>query len=149
MTLSPLIGHWKESGKKIVFTNGCFDVIHAGHIQFLSEARSLGDKLIVGVNSDESVRSLKGEKRPVNLLPDRIKILEALRDVDLVVPFEEETPLRLIKTISPDVLVKGGDYQIDNLVGSNFVLASGGTVKTISFVEGYSTSKIIERIKGS
>jgi len=149
MTLSPEIFHWRESGKRIVFTNGCFDIIHAGHIQFLSEAKSLGDKLIVGLNSDHSVKILKGDERPVNPLVDRANILESIRFVDLVIPFEEETPILLIEALSPDVLVKGGDYAIGNIIGSNFVLASGGVVKTISFVEGYSTSEILKRIKGS
>ena len=148
MTLSIEIDHWKKSGKRIVFTNGCFDIIHAGHIQFLNEAKNLGDKLIVGLNSDNSVRALKGEQRPITALKDRVKILQALKFVDLVIPFEEVTPLRLIEAVSPDILVKGGDYYEDNIIGSNFVLAAGGAVKTISFVKGYSSSEIVERIKG-
>ncbi len=148
MKINPLIELWKQSGEKIVFANGCFDIIHFGHVHYLKEAKSLGDKLVVGVNSDASVQHLKGKHRPINTLSERIKVLEAIRHIDLIITFEEDTPLQLIKIIQPDVLVKGGDYQIHNIVGSNFVIASGGIVKTISFVKSYSTSELVNRIKG-
>ncbi|MDA0196963.1 MAG: D-glycero-beta-D-manno-heptose 1-phosphate adenylyltransferase [Bacteroidetes bacterium] len=148
MTISPLIGSWRRSGETIVFTNGCFDIIHAGHVHYLKGARSLGDKLIVGVNSDASVKRLKGIQRPFNRLSDRLKVLQAIQYVDLTIAFEDDTPLQLIEMIEPNVLVKGGDYQIHNIVGSNFVIAYGGIVKTISFVKGNSTTELINRIKG-
>lgn len=137
----------RAHGEKIVMTNGCFDILHAGHITYLEEAKSLGDRLIVAVNSDASVQLLKGNARPVNKLEDRMKILCALRCVDWVVSFREETPERLITRILPDVLVKGGDYQIPDIAGSQQVLANGGAVKILSFVEGYSTTSLIQKMK--
>ena len=131
---------------KIVFTNGCFDIIHAGHVKYLAEAKKLGDVLIVGLNSDDSVRRLKGPSRPVNNELDRAIVLGALKSVDYVCLFDEDTPLELITGLMPDVLVKGGDYTIDNIVGADFVMKRGGEVAVIPFVEGKSTTKIIGKI---
>ncbi|MCR5754413.1 MAG: D-glycero-beta-D-manno-heptose 1-phosphate adenylyltransferase, partial [Acetatifactor sp.] len=136
----------RDAGKKIVFTNGCFDILHAGHVSYLKKAKTLGDVLVVGVNSDASVKRIKGEKRPINTLQDRESVLEALEAVDFVIAFEEDTPEKLIKAIKPDVLVKGGDYSIDTIVGADEVIKSGGRVEVLPFVEGRSTSGIIETI---
>ncbi len=141
------IEQWKKEGKKIVFTNGCFDIIHAGHVDYLEKAKKLGDVLVVGLNSDESVRRLKGKERPVNIQEHRKRVLEALKPVDLVVIFDEDTPERLIKEIKPDVLVKGGDWSIENIVGADFVKSYGGEVKTIDFVYDISTTKIIQKAR--
>ncbi len=138
---------WKKEGKKVVFTNGCFDIIHAGHVDYLEKAKSLGDVLIVGLNSDESVRRIKGKDRPVNIQEHRKRVLEALKPVDLVVIFDEDTPERLIKQIKPDVLVKGGDWSVENIVGADFVRSYGGEVVTIDFVYDISTTKIIEKAR--
>lgn len=140
---------WKEEGKKIVFTNGCFDLLHAGHVAYLSEAASFGDKLVIGLNSDSSVKKLKGESRPVNDDKTRSSLLASMYFIDAVVFFEEETPLNLITHILPDVLVKGGDYNIDAIVGAKEVFDNGGDVKALSFLPGYSSSSIIEKIKNS
>ena len=137
----------QRKGKKIVFTNGCFDILHRGHVTYLNQARDLGDLLIVGINSDESVKRLKGQERPVNMLEDRAYVLSALKSVDYVIPFEEDTPLNLINLIMPDILVKGGDYTIDRIIGAQEVLAHGGKVEIIPFVPGKSTSAIIDTIK--
>ncbi|MCO6552961.1 MAG: bifunctional D-glycero-beta-D-manno-heptose-7-phosphate kinase/D-glycero-beta-D-manno-heptose 1-phosphate adenylyltransferase HldE [Gilliamella sp.] len=134
-------------GEKIVMTNGCFDILHAGHVSYLANARKLGDRLIVAVNSDASVKQLKGESRPINPLMQRMIVLGALDSVDWVVPFEEETPQRLIATILPDVLVKGGDYKPENIAGGKEVIAAGGTVKVLNFEDGCSTTNIINAIK--
>ncbi len=141
------IEKWKKEGKKIVFTNGCFDIIHAGHVDYLEKAKSLGDVLIVGLNSDESVRRIKGKDRPVNIQEHRKRVLEALKPVDLVVVFDEDTPEKLIKQIKPDVLVKGGDWSIENIVGADFVRSYGGKVVTIDFIYDISTTKIIEKAR--
>lgn len=132
---------------KIVFTNGCFDILHSGHVSYLREAKRLGDVLVIGVNGDASVKRLKGEGRPVNTLADRVALLSALEDVDYVIPFEEDTPLELIREIMPDVLVKGGDYQVENIVGAREVIGNGGKVQVLSFVQGKSTTGIIERMQ--
>ena len=137
----------KASEKKIVFTNGCFDIIHYGHVKYLQSAKELGDILIIGVNSDESIRRLKGAKRPIVELNYRMAVLNELSSVDFVISFNEDTPFNLIKMILPDVLVKGGDWQIKDIVGSDIVIANGGEVKSLTFVEGISTTNIIERIK--
>ena len=134
-------------GEKIVMTNGCFDILHAGHVSYLANARKLGDRLIVAVNSDASVKQLKGESRPINPLMQRMIVLGALDSVDWVVPFEEETPQRLIANILPDVLVKGGDYKPDEIAGGKEVTAAGGTVKVLNFEDGCSTTNIINTIK--
>ena len=136
----------KLSGKKIVFTNGCFDIIHVGHVTYLEKARSFGDLLILGLNSDLSVKRLKGENRPVNNENARKAVIEALRFVDKVFIFDEDTPYELIKAIKPDFLIKGGDYEVDKIVGADIVNQNGGKVLTIPFVEGYSTSNILKQV---
>ncbi|RUM59436.1 MAG: D-glycero-beta-D-manno-heptose 1-phosphate adenylyltransferase [Persephonella sp.] len=141
-----LVKKWKDEGKKIIFTNGCFDILHAGHIDYLEKSKSLGDVLIVGLNSDISIRRIKGKKRPIVPQEYRKRVLEGLKAVDLVILFEEDTPERLIKEIKPDVLVKGGDWNIENIVGADFVQSYGGKVKTIEFIYDISTSKIIEKV---
>jgi len=134
--------------KKIVFTNGCFDILHAGHADYLNKAKSLGDILVVGINSDASVRRIKGEKRPILPQQMRAYLLDNLKPVDYVVIFEEDTPLELIKAIKPDVLVKGADWDLERIVGADFVLSYGGRVERIAFSFNISTSKVIERILG-
>ena len=143
------VKEWKSAGKKIVFTNGCFDILHAGHIAYLSEAAGLGDVLIIGLNSDNSVSALKGPSRPINGESSRALMLASMFFIDAVVLFSEATPLELILSIQPDVLVKGGDYEIHQIAGSKEVLADGGEVKILSFLPGYSSSAIIEKIKSS
>ncbi|QHS57695.1 D-glycero-beta-D-manno-heptose 1-phosphate adenylyltransferase [Mucilaginibacter sp. 14171R-50] len=138
---------WKSEGKKVVFTNGVFDLLHLGHITYLSKAAELGDKLVIGLNADASVKRLKGENRPVNDQNNRAALLAALFFVDAVVLFEEDTPRELITQLSPDVLVKGADYTVDNIAGAKEVLANGGEVKTITLVEGYSSTNIINKIR--
>ena len=135
-----------QKGDKVVFTNGCFDILHLGHIDYLEKAKALGDKLVVGLNSDDSVKKLKGETRPINGEFARARMLAALGFIDAVCVFGEETPKELIEFILPDVLVKGGDYTIDTIVGANAVLKNGGHVQTIDLVEGYSTTGIIEKL---
>lgn len=135
----------RKSGKKIVFTNGCFDLLHVGHVRYLSEAQKQGDVLVVGVNSDASVKRLKGPTRPIQNESDRAEILLALKSVDNVVIFTEDTPESIIKSIKPDVLVKGGDWKVDQIVGADFVLANGGVVKSLTFIDGKSTTKLIEK----
>lgn len=140
----------KVKGETIVFTNGCFDIIHSGHLHTLSEAKALGTKLIVGINSDASVKRLKGEKRPVLSEDERALIVAALSFVDFVILFEEDTPFNLIKNITPTILVKGGDYKIEEIVGADIVLNNGGSVEMIPFLTGFSTTNTIEKIiKGS
>ncbi len=133
--------------QKIVFTNGCFDVLHFGHVHYLLQAKELGDILVVGLNSDDSVRRLKGPSRPINGEKERAFVLAALACVDYVVVFEEDTPKELIETVRPDVLVKGGDYALDQIVGADFVTRNGGSVTTLPFVEGFSSTRIIEQLK--
>ncbi len=133
-------------GKKLVFTNGCFDILHRGHVSYLNAARELGDYLIVGLNSDSSVKRLKGESRPINDEQDRKFVLENLKAVDFVEIFEEDTPLDLIKLVCPNTLVKGGDWKPDQIVGSDFVIANGGEVKSLTFIDGKSTTGTIEKI---
>ena len=132
--------------KKIVFTNGCFDIIHRGHVEYLSEAANLGDILIIGLNSDSSVKKLKGPERPIQDQETRAKILSSMFFVSFVVIFDEETPHRLISEVKPDVLVKGGDYKIENIVGYDIVKAKGGEVLTIPFVDGHSTTSILQKL---
>jgi rfaE bifunctional protein nucleotidyltransferase chain/domain len=136
----------RRKGKRIVFTNGCFDIIHAGHVDYLEKAKSLGDLLVVGLNSDNSVRRIKGEKRPIIPQDMRPKVLSSLKPVDYVVIFEEDTPAKLIESIKPDVLVKGGDWPLEKIVGRDFVESYGGKVLTIPFEYDISTSQIIEKI---
>lgn len=137
----------KAQKKSIVFTNGCFDILHIGHIHYLEAAKSLGDVLIIGLNTDKSVSDLKGPERPINQQDDRANVLSALRAVDVVVLFDESTPLSLISEIMPDILVKGGDYTLETIVGADIVLAHNGKVEIIPFVDGKSTSSIINKIK--
>ena len=144
---SRLLNMWKFRNEKIVFTNGCFDIIHRGHIEYLAKAASLGTKLIVGLNTDASVRRLKGENRPVNDERGRALALASLLFVDEVILFNTDTPRELIEFIQPDVLVKGGDYRPEDIVGNDIVTARGGQVVTIPLVEGYSTTSIIEHLK--
>lgn len=132
----------------LVFTNGCFDILHRGHVEYLHAARALGDRLVVGLNTDESVRRLKGPERPVNPEDDRAVVLAGLASVDAVVLFPDETPLRVIERLLPDVLVKGGDYRADEIVGAREVRAAGGRVVVVPLVPGRSTTGILERAKG-
>lgn len=141
------VRRWKLLGKKIVFTNGCFDILHKGHLEILSQAASSGDMLIVGLNSDQSVKHLKGEGRPVNDESFRALILASLAIVDAVVLFDEPTPANLIKDIEPDILLKGGDYTIDKIVGAEEVIKNGGEVKIVPLIKGYSTTALIEKIQ--
>lgn len=134
-------------GKKLVFTNGCFDILHVGHVRYLQEARSCGDLLVVALNTDRSVRELKGPERPIQNQDDRAEILAALACVDYTFLFDEDTPLNVIKELNPDVLVKGGDWQISEIVGSDHVLGQGGEVKSLSFVDGRSTTSVVEKVK--
>lgn len=137
---------WNFKSRKIVFTNGCFDILHLGHIDYLSKAADLGDILIIGLNSDDSVRKLKGEGRPVNNAEARALMLASLRFVDAVTIFNEDTPYELINSIQPDVLVKGKDYKTEEIAGYDIVLAKGGQVTTIHLLEGYSTTGLIEKL---
>ena len=142
-----IINRIKAERKKIVFTNGCFDLLHVGHVRYLAQAKKLGDFLIIGLNSDSSVKELKGEDRPINSFEDRATLLSAIKSVDLVIMFEEQTPENLIKDIVPDILVKGGDYNIEDIVGYQTVMQNGGQVKTLSFYDGYSSTNYINKIK--
>ena len=144
--LQPLVEEAKERNESVVMTNGCFDILHAGHVAYLEEAKSLGDRLIVAVNDDDSVRKLKGESRPVNALEDRMAVLAGLAAVDWVVPFSEDTPMRLIQSLLPDILVKGGDYRSDEIAGAKDVLRNGGEVRVLAFREGHSSSRIIDKL---
>jgi len=137
----------KQKSMKIVFTNGCFDIMHLGHITYLEEARRLGDFLVVGLNSDASVRKLKGEGRPVKQIQSRVAVLAGLAAVDMVIIFDQDTPLNLIQNLMPDILVKGGDYKIEDIVGADSVLENGGSVRVIDFVSGYSSSAIIDKME--
>lgn len=138
---------WRNQGQKIVFTNGCFDILHLGHVDYLEKAAGLGDRLVIGLNTDDSVSRFKGPERPIQDQNSRARILSSLQFVDMVILFNEDTPLELISSLIPDVLVKGSDYLAENIVGAEVVKKSGGEVKTIDFVSGYSTSRIIEKIK--
>jgi len=137
---------WKLEQQTIVFTNGCFDLLHPGHINYLEKARALGDRLIIGLNDDHSIRRLKGDNRPINPLSERATMLAALRAVDMVIPFSEDTPLKLICALKPDILVKGGDYHADAIVGAREVRQYGGRVVIMPFIEGHSTTALIQRI---
>jgi len=144
--LRPLLAILRAAGKKIVFTNGCFDLIHTGHTRYLAIARSFGDILVVAVNSDASVSTIKGEKRPINFQQERAEALAALESVDFVTIFSEPDPYKVISALQPDVLVKGGDWPIEEIIGRDVVEARGGRVVNVPFVEGQSTTGIIERI---
>ena len=149
LTLEKLVtrlGEERKSGQKVVFTNGCFDILHVGHVRYLAAARSAGDLLVIGLNSDTSVRSIKGPKRPIVAQDQRAEVLASLGCVDYVVMFDEPDPLQLIRALKPDVLVKGEDWAEENIVGAEFVKANGGQVLRVQFVEETSTSGIIQRI---
>ncbi len=141
------VAAWRINDDRIVFTNGCFDLPHPGHVQYLAQARDLGNRLVVGLNSDASVKKLKGPDRPVQNQNSRALILAGLATVDLIVIFDEDTPLNLIKAIQPDVLVKGGDWPTDQIVGADAVKANGGQVLSLPFTEGHSTSELIEKMR--
>ena len=144
--LQPLLDILRAAGKKIVFTNGCFDLIHTGHTRYLSKAKSFGDLLVVGVNSDASVRGIKGDKRPINTEADRMETLAALESVDYVVLFHEPDPHRIISELQPHILVKGGDWPVEKIIGRDIVEARGGKVISVGYIEGASTTGIIEKI---
>jgi rfaE bifunctional protein nucleotidyltransferase chain/domain len=141
------VSEWQRVGNSVVFTNGCFDIIHLGHVDYLEKARMLGDKLVIGLNSDDSVSRFKGPERPLQDQISRARVLAAMQFIDLVVFFNEDTPLNLISELLPNILVKGSDYLADNIVGADVVKKNGGVVKTIDFVPGYSTTRIVEKIK--
>lgn len=142
-----MVNQWQKQGDKVVFTNGCFDILHAGHVHYLEEARCLGNKLVIGLNTDQSIQRLdKSPARPIQSQDSRAMVLAALDSVSLVVLFDEDTPKELIETLNPNILVKGADYQIDQIVGGSHVIASGGEVKTLEFLPGFSTSKIEQKI---
>ena len=145
-TLKKEVETWQKQGLKVVFTNGCFDILHIGHVRYLQEAKRYGDKLIIGLNSDASVRKIKGEKRPIIPQEQRAEVLAALSCVDRIVIFDEPTPLRLITFLQPDVLVKGADWPEEKIVGREVVLRKGGIVKRIPLAKGVSTTRIIEEI---
>lgn len=145
--LSRQLNIWRSAGKKIVFTNGCFDILHRGHLDLIAKAADLGNVLVVGLNTDASVKRLKGLERPVTHEQDRIFQMASLLCVDAVCLFDEDTPEELIKVINPDVLVKGGDYNVDTIIGAKHVIGNGGKVEVIPIVEGYSTSNLIANIK--
>jgi rfaE bifunctional protein nucleotidyltransferase chain/domain len=138
-----------RSGKKLVFTNGCFDILHIGHVRYLEEAKNCGDLLVVAVNSDRSVKQLKGPERPLQTEKDRAEILAGLKSVDYTFIFDEETPIKSIEAITPDVLVKGGDWPIEQIVGHEHVQSNGGEVKSLSFVDGRSTTNVVNKMKDS
>ena len=147
--LNVQVESWKKSGKKVVFTNGCFDILHRGHIEVLARTADLGNRLIVGLNSDKSIQALKGENRPIENEDSRAILLASLSFVDAVVLFSEETPLNLISILKPDVLTKGGDYKISTIVGHEVVQENGGQVILVPFVDGFSSTTIIDKIKNS
>ena len=141
------ISRWKSEGQAIAFTNGCFDILHMGHVDYLEKARQLGNKLVVGMNTDASVQRIKGDSRPIVPEASRSRVIAALEFVDLVVLFDENTPKSLIESIKPDILIKGDDYTVENIVGADFVLKNGGKVQTIPLVKGFSTTNIVEKIR--
>ena len=145
--LLPALENWKKNHEKVVFSNGCFDILHVGHVDYLEKARALGSRLVMGLNTDNSIKRIKGPNRPVNDQYARARILAALEFVDAVILFDEDSPYELIKAIKPDILVKGDDYTIEKIIGADIVLQNGGEVKTISLVKGYSTTNVIDKIK--
>lgn len=144
---SAQVREWQRAGQLVVFTNGCFDLIHLGHVDYLEKARLLGDRLVIGLNTDDSVSRFKGPERPLQDQQSRARVLAAMQFIDLVVFFDDDTPLNLISELLPNILVKGSDYLADNIVGADVVKKNGGVVKTIDFVPGYSTTRIVEKIK--
>jgi len=147
--LTTQVEQWKATGNKVVFTNGCFDIIHRGHIEVLARTAELGDKLVIGLNSDQSIQKLKGEDRPIIDEQSRAILLAALSFVDAIVLFSQDTPLKLISALLPDVLAKGGDYEIETIVGHEIVQQNGGKVKLVPFLDGFSSTTIINKIKNS
>ena len=145
--LSGILQKLRSKGRKVVFTNGCFDILHPGHVSYLERASRMGDVLVIGLNSDRSVKAIKGRGRPINMERDRAYVLSALSFVDYVVSFGEDTPERIIRKLKPDVLVKGGDWKLKEIVGGDFVRSRGGRVASIKFLKGYSTSSLIEKMK--
>ncbi|WP_373512065.1 D-glycero-beta-D-manno-heptose 1-phosphate adenylyltransferase [Persicitalea sp.] len=143
------VADWQRAGQKVVFTNGCFDIVHLGHIDYLEKARALGDRLVLGLNTDASVSRLKGPNRPVVNEYARARLMAALAFVDTVILFDEPTPQTLIEALKPDILVKGDDYTLETIVGADFVIKNGGTVETVALVPGYSTTSLIAKIKKS
>ena len=148
-TLENQLKKWRKANEKIVFTNGCFDLLHLGHVNYLAKARDLGNRLVVGLNTDASIKRLKGSSRPIKDEQSRVALLAGMAYIDAVVLFDEETPIKLISIIKPDVLVKGGDYEVKDVVGHEIVLSNNGKVCTIDFVDGYSSSTLIEKVKAS
>ena len=148
-TLENQLKKWRKANEKIVFTNGCFDLLHFGHVDYLAKARDMGSRLVVGLNTDDSIRRLKGSSRPIKDEQSRVALLAGMACIDAVVLFDEETPIKLISIIKPDVLVKGGDYEVKDIVGHEIVLRNSGKVCTIDFVDGYSSSALIEKVKAS
>lgn len=142
-----IVQQWKEKGEKVVFTNGCFDILHLGHVDYLQKSRNLGSKMVLGLNTDASIARLKGAERPIVPEHARARVMASLEFIDLIVLFSEDTPLNLIEKIQPSILVKGNDYKIAQIVGAKEVLENGGEVKTIELVEGFSTTNIVEKIK--
>lgn len=145
-TLQSKIKQWQNQGLEVVFTNGCFDIIHMGHVYYLAEAKALGDKLVVAINSDESIRRIKGNKRPITNIINRQTVLSGLESIDAIIPFDEDTPLAVITYLKPDILAKGGDYKKDEIVGAQEVLDWGGSVNILPFIPGISTSIIESKI---
>jgi rfaE bifunctional protein nucleotidyltransferase chain/domain len=145
--LDSRLAYWKFKNQKIVFTNGCFDILHRGHIEYLAQAAHFGDILIIGLNTDNSVRRLKGDARPVQDQYARALLLASLHFVNAVIYFDEDTPYELIQKVQPDILIKGSDYHVEDIVGYDIVQKKGGQVKTIDFIPGYSTTSIIEKLK--
>ncbi|MCC6753398.1 MAG: D-glycero-beta-D-manno-heptose 1-phosphate adenylyltransferase [Saprospiraceae bacterium] len=146
-SLEAVVSEWKRQGLICVFTNGCFDILHEGHVRYLSEARALGDRLIVGLNSDEGVKRLKGSSRPVNSQSSRAIVVAALASVDAVVVFGEDTPAGLIQHLTPNILVKGGDWPVDQIAGAEWVIAHGGKVFSLQFHDGFSTTTLLQKIQ--
>lgn len=145
--LQEQVSAWRSQGQKIVFTNGCFDLLHLGHVDYLEKARQLGGKLVLGLNTDASISRIKGPSRPLQDEVSRARIMASLLFIDAVVLFDQNTPLELIEAVQPDILVKGDDYTVENIVGHEVVLARGGEVKTVPLVKGYSTTNIVKRIE--
>ncbi len=145
-TASKTVQNWQQLGLEVVFTNGCFDLIHYGHLHYLAEAKSLGQKLVVALNSDASISRLKGASRPIKDAKNRLHLMASLAVVDLVVLFEQDTPLELIKQLTPDILVKGGDWKVSQIIGNQWVVAHGGSVESLPFIEGYSTTRLVDKI---
>lgn len=145
--LAEQLDAWRGQGQKIVFTNGCFDLLHLGHVDYLEKSRQLGDKLVLGLNTDASISRIKGPTRPLQDEMSRARVMASLLFVDAVVLFDDDTPLELIKAVQPDILVKGDDYTIENIVGQDVVTARGGEVKTVPLVKGYSTTNIVKKIE--